>query len=143
MSDPSESWSEQQARCSRHVDRASNYTCERCGDFLCVECAYPRADAWMCRACLRASPLDGASWLALSAAMLGFLSFCVPPLAFGAMLCATVDFVRIAGRSAPREGWRLNLVGLAMAVAATLVWIWILIRMLRDPSGTLGGFDNV
>ena len=142
MSDASESWFHEAALCSHHVDRASVGTCRRCGDFLCSDCAVAHSDGWSCRACLRASPL-GASWLALAAGMLGFVSFCLPPLAVGAFLCSAIDFSRIASRSAPREGWKLNALGFVMAIAAVLVWGLILFRMAHNVEGTLSGLDNL
>ncbi len=142
MSDAADSWFQDAALCSHHVERASVGICRRCGDFLCEQCAVAHPDGWSCRACLRASPL-GASWLAVAAGMLGFVSFCLPPLALAALLCSAIDFARIASRSAPREGWKLSALGLVMAIAAMLVWGLIVFRMVNDADGTLSGLDNL
>jgi hypothetical protein len=81
-----------------------------------------------CSRCVPKSLRD-ASWLAISSAVLGFLALGCGPLGFASILLGVVDLVRIALGKAPREGGKLDAVGIGFGTLGLVIGAVIAYRL--------------
>lgn len=123
--------------CAEHSDRAATFTCARCGDNGCDECArrvVPTA-APICAACWRRreervtklAKDDGSTvcWAALGFGVLALIP-CIWPAQLGAVILGGVGVYRSEPGTRPRMmawiGGALGLLGIASSVLG-LAWV--------------------
>lgn len=109
-----------------HPEARALGACTRCGSFACVDCAVWRGDQLFCVRC-EARTLRDASWLSIGAAIIGFLSVGCGPLGLLAVVLGAVDVVRIKLGVAPKDGARLDALGiglglLGLALGGAIAW---------------------
>jgi len=122
------------ARCAVHPDVAARVLCERCGSYACDACTVWRPDGALCAPCSRRAPLGlHGSWLAIGAAVLSFIGLGCAPFGPAAMVLAAVDLVRIQMGAAPKGGWKLDALGLALGLVGTLIWIYVAYTWATEP----------
>ena len=126
------------ARCAIHTEAAANAVCERCGNFACASCIVVRDERVVCTPCSRRFLGLGGSWLAVSAAILGFASLGCIPCAPLSMVLAIVDFSRIAAKKSPSGGRTLNALGLVLSAIGLSLWALVAWRWWSDPGASVG-----
>lgn len=127
-------------RCARHDDRPAHAVCERCGDFVCLECLSPAEGRLYCAGCLERLLREGAlafqqsahSPFPVVALVLGIVSIALEPLPFLGLPTA-VAAILTGARSVRRIRRHPGLVGLGMSwtgvgfgllgLAANVFWL--------------------
>ncbi|MBL8922530.1 MAG: hypothetical protein JNJ54_27005 [Myxococcaceae bacterium] len=123
------------ATCGRHAGVLAVDVCERCGRFVCGDCAVLRDERTWCTEC--AAVPHEASARATVSLLLGLGGFlCCGPLSIAAIAVGRVEERAISRHAAPaaglrraRWGVRLGLIQLSVAglsLAAVVLW-----RLLR------------
>lgn len=113
-----------QARCARHLDSATSFTCPRCGTFGCVECERrPGLDAApMCPACWALSaqttavPTGGLQNAGLVVGLLSIIPCC--PLALASLVLNVIAIVK-----SPREHRWKPIVGICITVVVSVLQV--------------------
>lgn len=129
--------------CAVHPDRESSLQCNKCGRYMCVQCAVPTPVGYRCKECVRgiedkyfnASPADPAIIFVVCAVLTGIASFIAAQIGF--LLIIIIAAVPVAGfvsevaiRAVSRRRGRnvpvAAAVGTALGGLAPLLYIMLL-----------------
>ncbi|MBL8941343.1 MAG: DUF4190 domain-containing protein [Archangium sp.] len=125
------------ATCPRHPSALAVDMCERCGRFVCGDCAVLKGEKTWCAECAAVPHTASArATLALVLGLSGFL-FC-GPLSIAAIAVGLVEQRAIERRETPVEGltrarWAVRLGVLQIALVMLLVVSFVAWRLLRTP----------
>lgn len=125
------------ASCPRHPAALAVDLCERCGRFVCGDCAVLKDEKTWCSECAAVPHSASArATLALVLGVAGFL-FCAP-VSVAAIALGLVEQRSIERRESPVEGlgrarWAVRLGVLQLSFVILMVGAFIAWRLLRSP----------
>lgn len=125
------------ATCPRHAAALAVDVCERCGRFVCGDCAVLKGEKTWCSEC--AAVPHTASARATLALVLGVAGFLLcGPVSIAAIALGLVEQRSIERRETPVEGlararWAVRLGVLQIALVMLTVVLFVAWRLLRTP----------
>lgn len=125
------------ATCPRHPSALAVDVCERCGRFVCGDCAVLKDEKTWCSECAAVPHTASArATLALALGLAGFF-FC-GPVSVAAIALGLVEQRSIERRETPVEGlgrarWAVRLGALQIALVVLVVLTFVAWRLLRTP----------
>lgn len=125
------------ATCPRHPSALAVDVCERCGRFVCGDCAVLKDEKTSCSECAAVPHTASArATLALALGLAGFF-FC-GPVSVAAIALGLVEQRSIERRETPVEGlgrarWAVRLGALQIALVVLVVLTFVAWRLLRTP----------
>ncbi len=121
------------ARCAVHPALPAVAVCERCGSYACIDCHRLVEDRAVCAGCVsRVRRGDYGSWVAIASGICAFLGLGCAPLAPLAIAMAAFDLGRIATKTAPKGGLKVDLIAIAIGALGTIVWIAVIVQMVSS-----------